>query len=152
MLWSHTACQQPTAVRACDSTRPENQDTCATALETCSMVLERFQRLWRRDGDSLNFDNPNAYRSGEYADCLSCRVLGKGNGSSKNWQRLTPGIGSTALVSLGGYTYYSGMKGLREREQIIKRSKSKFKYGGRQLGVVMLSGTLISMGLYRTFN
>jgi hypothetical protein len=60
--------------------------------------------------------------------------------------------GSTALVSLGGYTYYSGMKTLRERRQIIEMSKSKYKYGSRQLGILMLSGTLIGMGLYRTIN
>lgn len=62
------------------------------------------------------------------------------------------GAGSTALVSLGGYTYYSGMKTLRERRQIIEMSKSKYKYGSRQLGILMLSGTLIGMGLYRTIN
>lgn len=99
------------------------------------MVLERLQRFWRRDESALGFDNPNAYPSGEYEDCLSCRVLG-----------------STALVSLGGYTYFSGMKSLRERRQIIEMSKSKYKYGSRQLGILMLSGTLVGMGLYRTIN
>jgi hypothetical protein len=67
-------------------------------------------------------------------------------------EMLTDGTGSTALVSLGGYTYYSGMKGLRERQHIIEMSKSKYKYGSRQLGILMLSGSLIGMGLYRTFN
>jgi hypothetical protein len=44
------------------------------------------------------------------------------------------------------------MKGLRERQQIIEMSKSKYKYGSRQLAILMLSGSLIGMGLYRTFN
>lgn len=40
------------------------------------MVLERLQRLWRRDESGLGFDNPDAFRSGEDVDCLSCRVVG----------------------------------------------------------------------------
>ena len=60
--------------------------------------------------------------------------------------------GSTALVSLGGYTYYSGMKNLRLQRKAIEMSKSKYKYGSRQLGIVALSATLVGLGLYRTFN
>jgi hypothetical protein len=45
-------------------------------LTAPGMVFERLQRLWRRDESGLGFDNPNAYRSGEDADCLSCRVVG----------------------------------------------------------------------------
>lgn len=59
--------------------------------------------------------------------------------------------GSTALVSLGGYVYVSGMKQLRERRKIID-TKSKYKYGSRQLGIISLSATLIGLGIYRTFN
>lgn len=40
------------------------------------MVLERLQRFFRRDEDSFEFDNPNAYRSSEFEDCMSCRVIG----------------------------------------------------------------------------
>jgi hypothetical protein len=39
------------------------------------MVLDKLQRLWRRD-ENFEFDNPNAYLSGEYEDCMSCRILG----------------------------------------------------------------------------
>ena len=60
--------------------------------------------------------------------------------------------GSTALVSLGGYTYYSGMKNLRLQRKAIEMNKSKYKYGSRQLGIVTLSATLVGLGLYRTFN
>lgn len=68
-------------------------------------------------------------------DCVSCRVLG-----------------STAFVSLGGYTYFSGMKQLRQRQQLIEKSKSRYKYGSRQLGILMLSGTFVGLGIYRMVN
>ncbi|KAF7512677.1 hypothetical protein GJ744_000244 [Endocarpon pusillum] len=68
-------------------------------------------------------------------DCLSCRVLG-----------------STAFVALGGYSYFSGMKSLRERRRLIELSTSRYKYGSRQLGIVSLSAALVGLGLYRTFN
>ena len=61
-------------------------------------------------------------------------------------------LGSTALVSLGGFTYYTGMKNLRLQRQAIELSRSKYKYGSRQLGIVGLSATLLGLGLYRTFN
>jgi len=44
--------------------------------EVFEMVLERLQKLWRRDESALGFDDPNAFRSGEYEDCFSCRVMG----------------------------------------------------------------------------
>jgi hypothetical protein len=98
------------------------------------MVLER---LFRRDETSLtsSFEDPNTHRDKSEYDCLSCRI-----------------VGSTALVSLGGYTYFSGMKGLRERRQLIELSKSRYKSGSRQLGILMLSGALVGVGLYRTVN
>ncbi|RMD40987.1 hypothetical protein DV735_g4113, partial [Chaetothyriales sp. CBS 134920] len=68
-------------------------------------------------------------------DCTSCRVLG-----------------STALVSLGGYTYFSGMRQLRLQSQAIELSKSKYKVGSRQLGIVLLSSSLIGLGMYRMIN
>jgi hypothetical protein len=61
-------------------------------------------------------------------------------------------LGSTALVSLGGYTYYSGMQQLRLQRKAIELSKSRYKYGSRQLGIITLSATFISMGIYRMFN
>jgi hypothetical protein len=60
--------------------------------------------------------------------------------------------GSTALVSLGGYTYFTGMKNLRLQRKAIEMSKSRYKYGSRQLGILTISATLVGMGLYRTFN
>jgi len=97
------------------------------------MVLERLFRTKAKD-EPLEIDNPYAY-SNAYEDCLSCRVLG-----------------STALVSLGGYTYFTGMKNLRLQQKAIEMSKSKYKYGSRQLGILTISATLVGMGLYRTFN
>ena len=61
-------------------------------------------------------------------------------------------IGSTAFVALGGYTYFTGMKSLREQRKAIELSKSRYKYGSRQLGILSLSATLVGLGLYRTFN
>ena len=68
-------------------------------------------------------------------DCFSCRALG-----------------ATAMTSLGAYTYYSGMNQLRERRKIIENSKSYYKYGARQLGIVSLSATFVGLGIYRMFN
>jgi len=98
------------------------------------MVLERLFGRSTED-PPLELDNPNAYGSGTYEDCLSCRI-----------------VGSTALISLGGYTYVTGMKNLRQQRQAIELSKSRYKYGSRQLGTVIISATLVGMGLYRTFN
>ena len=61
-------------------------------------------------------------------------------------------LGSTAMVSLGGYTYFSGMNQLKAQRQVIELSKSKYKYGSRQLGILSLSATLVSLGIYRMFN
>lgn len=61
-------------------------------------------------------------------------------------------VGSTALVSLGGWTYYSGMQQLRLQRKAIEMSKSKYKYGSRQLGILTLSATFVSMGIYRMLN
>jgi len=94
------------------------------------MVL---RELFSPKGDKFDdFDNPKAF---EKEDCLSCRVLG-----------------STALVSLGGYTYFSGMQQLRAQRKAIELSRSKYKYGSRQLGILSLSGTLVALGIYRMFN
>ncbi|KAJ9620659.1 uncharacterized protein PV06_04639 [Exophiala oligosperma] len=80
-----------------------------------------------------DFEDPKAFDKDD--DCLSCRVLG-----------------STALTSLGVYTYYSGMQQLRTQRKVIELSKSKYKYGSRQLGIVSLSATLVGLGIYRMFN
>ena len=60
--------------------------------------------------------------------------------------------GATALVSLGGWTYYSGMQQLRLQRKAIELSKSRYKYGSRQLGILTLSATFVSMGIYRMLN
>ena len=87
----------------------------------------------------------------EFEDCTSCRIIGKSSLSL-----LLPHTdfheGSTALVSLGGYTYFSGMKQLKLQRKAIEMSKSRYKYGSRQLGIVTLSATFFSMGIYRMLN
>jgi hypothetical protein len=74
--------------------------------------------------------------------------------ASQSRVHLTYGVitGSTAFVALGGYTYFAGMKNLRQQRKAIERSKSRYKYGSRQLGILSLSATLVGLGLYRTFN
>ncbi|KAK4946563.1 hypothetical protein LTR10_014415 [Elasticomyces elasticus] len=79
-----------------------------------------------------DFEDPKAF---EKDDCLSCRI-----------------VGSTALTSLGGYVYFSGMQQLRAQQKAIELSRSKYKYGSRQLGIVSLSATLVGLGIYRMFN
>jgi hypothetical protein len=50
------------------------------------------------------------------------------------------------------YTYFSGMKQLRDSRQAIMLSKSPYKYHSRQLGIISISATLIGLGLYRMVN
>lgn len=100
-------------------------------------------------------DDPNVLLKQEaYDDCLSCRVLGKKQPQPAKYLGLINSniIGSTAFVALGGYTYFTGMKNLREQRKLIEASRSRYKYGSRQLGILSLSATLVGLGLYRTFN
>ncbi|KAK5057473.1 hypothetical protein LTR84_011473 [Exophiala bonariae] len=96
------------------------------------MVLREFFDAKKEKLDA-GFESPDAFEKQQ--DCLSCRVLG-----------------STAFVSLGGYTYFSGMQQLRAQRTAIELSKSKYKYGSRQLGIITLSATLVSLGFYRMLN
>lgn len=100
-------------------------------------MLGKFEGARAKAKDDLfELDDPNVVLKREaYDDCTSCRVLG-----------------STAFVALGGYTYFTGMKNLRQQRKLIESSKSRYKYGSRQLGILSLSATLIGLGLYRTFN
>ena len=84
-------------------------------------------------------------------DCMSCRVIGQFFALLPVCRCLTT-IGSTALASLGFYTYYSGMRQLREQRRVIEMSKSRYKYNSRQLGIVSISATLIGLGWYRMVN
>ncbi|EEA24036.1 hypothetical protein TMatcc_007112 [Talaromyces marneffei ATCC 18224] len=71
----------------------------------------------------------------QYEDCLACRITG-----------------SAAFMGLGVYSYYTGMRNLKQQEKAIMRSASKYKMGSRQLGIATLSASLIGVGLYRAFN
>ncbi|KIX95313.1 uncharacterized protein Z520_08830 [Fonsecaea multimorphosa CBS 102226] len=88
--------------------------------------------VFKKEDKFPDFENPRAFDKQQ--DCLSCRVLG-----------------STAFVGLGGYTYFSGMQQLRARQKAIELSRSKYKYGSRQLGILSLSATLVGLGIYRMF-
>ena len=106
------------------------------------MVIKDLMPRNRKD----DFNDPDAFE-----DCVSCRVFGTPS-LLPLLLALTVSLGSTALVSLGGWTYYSGMQQLRLQRKVIEMSKSKYKYGSRQLGIVTLSATFISMGIYRMLN
>ncbi|KIW27767.1 uncharacterized protein PV07_07475 [Cladophialophora immunda] len=87
--------------------------------------------VFKKEDKFPEFENPRAF---DKEDCLSCRILG-----------------STAFVALGGYTYFSGMQQLRAQQKAIELSRSKYKYGSRQLGILSLSATLVGLGVYRMF-
>lgn len=89
-----------------------------------------------------------------YDDCTACRVTGTSIFLGFRLLGLIPSFatGSMAMITLGGWSYYSGMYNLRKKEQEIMRSASKYKMGSRQLGVITLSATLVGMGIWRAFN
>ncbi|EMF14702.1 uncharacterized protein SEPMUDRAFT_41197 [Sphaerulina musiva SO2202] len=68
-------------------------------------------------------------------DCTSCRIMG-----------------STVFVSLGAYTYYSGMKQLREQSGTIIRSGSRFGVFPRKVAVVGTSVVCAGLGMWRLVN
>ncbi|OAP65605.1 hypothetical protein AYL99_01577 [Fonsecaea erecta] len=111
--------------------------------------------VFRKEDKFPEFEDPRAF---DKEDCLSCRVLGIALHKFPfplSLQRANSfslaGKGSTAFVALGGYTYFSGMQQLRARQKAIELSKSKYKYGSRQLGILSLSATLVGLGIYRMF-
>ena len=62
------------------------------------------------------------------------------------------GTGSGAMVTLGIYTYHSGMKNLEAQRAVIEASRSKYKMGSRKLGIVALAASLVGAGLWRAVN
>ena len=44
------------------------------------------------------------------------------------------------------------MNQLKAQRKAIEMSKSKYKYGSRQLGIVSISATLVGLAWYRMFN
>ncbi|KAF8420788.1 hypothetical protein EV426DRAFT_230168 [Tirmania nivea] len=67
-------------------------------------------------------------------DCLGCRL-----------------IGSAAFIGLGGYTFISGGRLLREQafKEALARSGSRFDLAARRAGIHGLSACLIGLGVYR---
>lgn len=118
-------------------------------------MLERLRRKAKANDDLFELDDPTAVLKQEaYDDCLSCRVFGKKKNQSQQDSILINGLlsGSTTFVALGGYTYFAGMENLREQRRVIENSKSRYKYGSRQLGILSLSASLVGLGLYRMLN
>ncbi|KAM3425527.1 hypothetical protein BST61_g7473 [Cercospora zeina] len=68
-------------------------------------------------------------------DCTPCRLMG-----------------STVFVGLGAYTYYSGMKQLREQESVILKSGSRIKMFPRKVAILATSVVCAGLGMYRLVN
>ena len=60
--------------------------------------------------------------------------------------------GASAFVGLGAYIYFSGRKALKERGHIIAKQRGAVGMQWRLRGIVLLSSTFVSMGLYRLVN
>ena len=60
--------------------------------------------------------------------------------------------GASAFIGLGGYVYYSGKQGLKERGHMIARQSGLGGLKWRLRGIALLSSTFVGMGLYRLVN
>ena len=92
-------------------------------------------------------------------DCLSCRLVGRYKTSRISHNHLLLHIlmerlvvGATALIGLGGYSYFSGKYQLQQQETAILRSGSRFGMQSRRMGLVGIAGSLIGLGLWRLVN
>ena len=65
---------------------------------------------------------------------------------------LTRRKGASAFIGLGGYVYYSGKQGLKERGHMITRQSGLGGLKWRLRGIALLSSTFVGMGLYRLVN
>lgn len=93
--------------------------------------------------DALAIDNQR---------CTPCRLIGALPSSSHPPNpRLTytGNTGSAAFIGLGGYTYFSGMSQLNQKEALIARSKTMWGIGARRLGIQGIAASLIGLGVYR---
>jgi hypothetical protein len=62
------------------------------------------------------------------------------------------GLGASALIGLGVYSYFSGRHQLRQQEAAIVRSGSVFGMGARRAGISGIAAVLVGMGLWRLVN
>ncbi|KAF1817572.1 hypothetical protein P152DRAFT_469980 [Eremomyces bilateralis CBS 781.70] len=65
-------------------------------------------------------------------DCLPCRA-----------------IGASAFIGLGTYGYISGTRQLRDLAPEIRRTRPFWGMRSRRVGVVVTSGMLVGVGVYR---
>jgi hypothetical protein len=65
---------------------------------------------------------------------------------------LTLGLGSSAFIGLGAYTFISGRRTLKENQQKILRSGSVFGIKSRQTALAGTSVMLLGLGIYRLAN
>jgi hypothetical protein len=119
-----------------------------------------YAQLEARDNQPEPLRKVLAREQADY-DCLSCRVMGVFSSSLTNPSVSSSTIafsyadgvtiGASAFGTLGAYTYWSGHRELRTREQEIMRSGSKLTMAARRLGITGLSGMLVGLGLWRAF-
>lgn len=118
------------------------------------MVLGYFRHKFGQASENSDNKDPRYTSSDKYeADCFSCRLVGiKYLYDALCGSAYSPRLGSMTMVGLGGYTYYSGMKNLREQRKVIAKSPTKFGYGSRQVAIVTIACSLASLGVFRMFN
>ncbi|GAB7351526.1 hypothetical protein MBLNU459_g2166t1 [Dothideomycetes sp. NU459] len=80
-------------------------------------------------------------------DCLSCRVMGAYLGRRR--AAAAANTRASAFAGLGAYTYWSGHRQLRLREQEILRSGSGINMAARRLGITGIAAILVGLGAYR---
>lgn len=85
-------------------------------------------------------------------DCFSCRVIGNVIFLSKIPFELTHLSGATTFVGLGGFTYFTGHRQLRQQQATILKSGSRLGMAPRRAGITIMSMGMAGIGIYRLFN
>jgi hypothetical protein len=132
--------------------QPQTDQGLATKMSKHPQESDIYAQLVAKDNTPEPLRKVLAREQADY-DCLSCRVMGVYLPpllSLTTTFTNTP-LGATAFGSLGAYTYWSGHRELRTREQEIMRSGAKLTMAARRLGITGLSGMLVGLGMWRAF-
>ncbi len=62
------------------------------------------------------------------------------------------GIGASAFMGLGFYSYFSGRHQLQQQQNAILKSGSRFGMKTRQAGITTIAAALVGMGFWRLVN
>jgi hypothetical protein len=85
-------------------------------------------------------------------DCFSCRVIGNTTSLPNISFKLTHPSGATTFVGLGGFTYFTGHRQLRQQQATILKSGSRLGMAPRRAGITVMSIGMAGIGIYRLFN